>query len=85
MCMLHFKNQNIMNQLISNSDKAKYMQILTDLNQCHAKLFTQKELSEHLNVSVRKISDFQNGNLIDFWLLVQYAGIIGKTIKFDLR
>lgn len=65
-------------------DKRKYLQILEELNELHANFFTQKELSKHLKVSVRKISSFQNGECIDFPLLTQYAGIIGKKIVFDL-
>ena len=70
--------------MISDLDKCKYLQILDDLNKLHANTFTQSELSKHLKTSVRKISDFKNGKVIDFWLLTQYAGIIGKEIKFYL-
>lgn len=73
-----------MNQLISNKDLEKYMQILAGLKVCHAKIFTLEELSKHLGVSVRKLSDFRAGKIIDFWLLTQYAGIIGKQIIFNI-
>lgn len=69
---------------ISDDDKANYMQILAELNRNNANFCTQKELSEYLRVSVRKISDFQNGLIIDFWLLQQYAGIIGRRVEFRL-
>lgn len=69
---------------ISNDDKANYMQILAELNRNNAGICTQKELSYYLRVSVRKISDFQNGLIIDFWLLQQYAGIIGRKVEFRL-
>lgn len=71
--------------MISNQDKCNYLHILKKLNNLHAKIFTQKELANHLKVSVRKLSDFQNGKVFDFWLLTQYAGIIGKRIKFNLN
>jgi len=74
-----------MNQLISNQDKCKYLHILEELNRLHANIFTQAELSKYFGVSVRKISDFQNGKTIDFWLLTQYAGIIGMKINFNLN
>jgi len=72
-----------MNQLISDEDYANYCRLVDELNQLHANNFTQSELSKHFGVSVRKISDFQNKKLIDFWLLTQYAAIIGKQIEFD--
>lgn len=71
--------------MISDNDKCKYLQILKYLKACHANIFTQKELSKHLGISVRKLSDFQNGKVIDFWLLTQYAGIVGKEIQFNLK
>lgn len=74
-----------MNTHISDNDKCKYLQILSELNDFHAKIFTQEELSKYLGVSVRKLSDFKNGKVIDFWLLTQYAMIIGKKINFNLK
>ena len=73
-----------MNSHITDDDKCKYLQVLAELNRLHAKIFTLEELSNHFDVSVRKLSDFKNGKVIDFWLLAQYAAIIGKQIKFDL-
>ena len=70
--------------MISDKDKCNYLQILENLNRLHANIFTQNELSSHLKVSVRKISDFKAGKVIDFWLLCQYAAIIGKQIKTEL-
>jgi len=74
-----------MNQLISKKDKANYLQILAELRQNHTGLFPLRELSEHLGVSERKLSDFRAGKIIDFWLLAQYAGIIGRDLKFYLK
>lgn len=71
--------------MFSDKDKCKYLQIIGELNYLHANIFTQKELSKHFEVSVRKLSDFQNGKVIDFPLLTQYAAIIGKRIKFELE
>jgi len=70
--------------MFCESDKQKYMQILAELNGNHAKIFTQLELSKHLKVSVRKLSDFKSGKIIDFELLTQYAGIIGRNVIFTL-
>ena len=73
-----------MNQLLSDEDKCKYLQILETLNKNHANIFTLKELSQHLGVSERKLIDFRKGRVIDFELLTQYAGIIGRNIYFQL-
>lgn len=71
--------------MFSDDDKRKYLQILENLNILHAKLFTIKELSIYLEVSERKLIDFRKGKVIDFELLTQYAGIIGKKINFYLE
>lgn len=71
--------------MFSDNNKHKYLQILAELNTYHAKLFTVKELSNHLDVSERKLIDFKKGKVIDFELLTQYAGIIGKRINFYLE
>jgi len=73
-----------MNQLLSEQDKNNFLQILAELNSYHAKIFTNKELSEHFKISERKIIDFKHGKIFDFWLLIQYAAIIGKNVNFDL-
>ena len=70
--------------MISNQDREKYLQILAVLNENHAKLFTLRELSLRLRVSERKLIDFKRGKIVDFWLLTQYAGIIGRGVKFYL-
>lgn len=70
--------------VLSDNDKTKYLQILADLNKQHANIFTLRELSTHLKVSERKLSDFRQGKVIDFPLLTQYAGIIGRKIYFEL-
>lgn len=71
--------------MFTDDDKCKYLQILKELNENHVKIFTQKELSEHLMVSVRKLSDFKAGKIIDFELLTQYALIVGRNIDFRLE
>ena len=68
-CVYTPQTKNPMNPHISDKDKCKYMQILAELNRLHAKIFTLDELSKHFGVSVRKLSDFKNGKVIDFWLL----------------
>lgn len=68
--------------MFSDENKSKYLQALHVLNRDHANIFTQAELSNHLSVSVRKLSDFKSGKVIDFELLTQYAAIIGRKINF---
>lgn len=70
---------------VSNEDKCKYLQILSESTNKHAKNFTNKDLSELLNVSVRKLIDFKNGKIFDFWLLIQYAALVGIEISFDIK
>jgi predicted XRE-type DNA-binding protein len=69
----------------SDNHKRKYLHLLEILNKKHAKVFTRKELSELLDVSERKLSDFVNGKLFDFNLLISYAGIIGENIIIELE
>jgi hypothetical protein len=71
--------------MFSDDNRRKYLQILENLNNFHANLFTLKELSEYLEVSERKLIDFRKSKVIDFELLTQYAGIIGKRINFYLE
>ena len=68
--------------MISEEDKRKYLQILNELNRKHANIFTQKQLAEHLNVSTRTIHSFKAGKIFNFWLLVNYAAIIGIKVHF---
>ena len=71
--------------MFSDDNRRKYLQILENLNNFHANLFTLRELSEYLEVSERKLIDFRKSKVIDFELLTQYAGIIGKRINFYLE
>lgn len=75
--------------MISDKGKCKYLQILDQLNKGNdngnAKIYTQSELSEYLKVSKRKLSSFQNNEIYDFWLLVQYAALLGRNIIFTLN
>ena len=71
--------------MFSDSDKRKYLLILSELNERHANIFTLKKLGKYLNVSERKLIDFRAGRVIDFELLTQYAGIIGSEIEFNLK
>ena len=48
------------------------------------KLFTQKELATHLKVSRKKMNNFVNGEIFDFWLLCRYADLLGKRIDFKI-
>lgn len=71
--------------MFSDNDKCKYLQILKELNENHAKNFTIAELSKHLKVSERKLYSFKKGEVIDFELLTQYSKIIGRKINFYLE
>lgn len=71
--------------MFSDNDNRKYLQILRELNENHAKIFSIKELSKHLKVSERKLHSFKKGEVIDFKLLTQYAAIIGRKINFYLE
>ena len=71
--------------MVSNLDKRKYLRILIELKEKHAKIFTQDEIANHLSVSKRKVSSFINGKIYDFWMLTQYAGLIGININFEMN
>jgi len=71
--------------MFSDDNRRKYLQILENLNNGLVNLFTLRELSEYLEVSERKLIDFRKSKVIDFELLTQYAGIIGKRINFYLE
>ena len=71
--------------MFSDDNRRKYLQILENLNNFHANLFTLRELSEYLEVSERKLIDFRKSKVIDFELLTQYTDIIGKRTNFYLE
>lgn len=64
---------------------SEFLRILCELKPLRADFCTQEELAGYLSVSRRKLTDFENGNNYDFWLLVDYASILGKNIIFDVR
>lgn len=70
--------------MILETEKCKYLQILETLNNRNAKNCTQKELSKYLDISLRKMTSFLNGDTIDFWLLCRYADLLGMEIKFKI-
>jgi len=71
--------------MISNRDKRKYLRLLTTLKGKHAKIFTQKEIAGYLSISERKVNSFLRGKIYDFWMLTQYAGLIGIDITFNIE
>jgi DNA-binding XRE family transcriptional regulator len=73
-----------MKTLFSNSDVCNYLRILNILKEKRVKIYTQKEIAELLEVSRKKMYDFEKGKVIDFELLTQYAAINGKEIVFNL-
>jgi len=60
--------------------KANYLKILASLNRVQANSCTLKRLAFDLDVSLRKFSDFRNGKLYDYFLLCDYAEILGLKI-----
>lgn len=69
--------------MILENEKSKFLHILEQIKVRRAKTFTQKEVSEILNVSLRKFIDFENGKIYDFWLLCRYADLFGYEVLFD--
>ena len=73
--------------MIIENEKSKLLHILSELNKRNedgVKLFTQKELATHLKVSRKKMNNFVNGEIFDFWLLCRYADLLGKRIDFKI-
>jgi len=68
--------------VILKNEKRKFMHILTVLNEKSAKVFTQQEKADCLKISRRKLIDFENGKIFDFWLLCRYADLVGESISF---
>ena len=66
--------------MISNIDKRKYLRILITVKEKN--IFTQQEIAGYLKVSERKVNSFMRGKIYDFWLLVQFAGLLGIQINF---
>ena len=70
--------------VFSEIDRCKYLHILNTVKAIRVTLFNQKEIAELLEVSRKKLIDFEKGKVIDFELLTQYAAINGKEIVFNL-
>ena len=51
--------------MILENEKSKYLHILAELEKENAKLYTQKELALYLDVSLRKVNSFVNGEIFD--------------------
>jgi len=71
-----------MKSMILDSEKCKFLHILKQSKERRVEVFTQVEISKHLRVSLRKIIDFENGKIFDFWLLCRYCSINGYGLKF---
>lgn len=69
---------------ISNELKCSYMHHLKPLIKRRAEMFTQNEIAKHLNVSRRKIIQFESG-AIDFALLFAYGDILGMEIELSFK
>jgi len=70
--------------MILESEKSKFLHILKECKQRRVKSFTQQEICTHLNVSRKKLVDFENGRIFDFWLLCRYANINFYDIEIQL-
>ena len=70
--------------MLSNKTKSKYLHILSKVIYRRKQIFTQKEIAGHLNVSLRKYSSFETGNIIDLHLLSLAAEICGYTFNIDI-
>ena len=71
--------------MLSKTDKETYAQILAQIKNDSAKVFTQDDYSRYLGVSRRKFSDFANLKIYDIELLIQYATINGFKFVFSIR
>ena len=73
-----------MSKFISKVDKREFLHIKDQLVKLRANFCKQEEMASYLEISVRKLSDFESGKNFDFWLMTQYANILQKEIIFDL-
>ena len=71
--------------MILENEKSKFLHILSEAKIRRKQNFTQKEISEYLNVSLKKIVDFENGKIFDFWLLCRYSDINFYSVIFNLN
>lgn len=71
-----------MKSIVLNNEKCKFIHILDTAKSNRAKVFTQQEIADCLNISRRTIIDFENGKIFDFWLLCRYCDINGLSVKF---
>lgn len=70
---------------LSDETKGKYLQILKLVVQKRAECFTQKEMGKYTKTSVRKVSDFEKGKVIDFALLDQYCGLADMRLSLEIN
>ena len=52
--------------MILENEKSKFLHILSECKVRRKQIFTQKEISKYLNVSLKKVVDFENGKIFDF-------------------
>lgn len=71
--------------MIQEKYRCRFMHIIKDLKSKRAEIFTLAELENFLGVSKRKLIDFENGKNFDFWLLCDYATILGEEVEFNLK
>jgi DNA-binding XRE family transcriptional regulator len=79
-----------MNQLIENNNVTESLHIYTQINEVVTKLiqirkdakFSQEFMADWLNVSRKKINEFENGSF-DFNLMVNYADKLSVELKLN--
>lgn len=81
-----------MNQYVENNDVTKSLHIYTQVNEIVTKLtqirkdakFSQKFMADWLNVSRKKINEFENGKF-DFDLMINYAEKLSVDIEIKYK
>lgn len=81
-----------MNQSVENNDVTKSLHIYTQINEIVTKLiqirkdakFSQSFMADWLNVSRKKINQFENGKF-DFDLMINYAEKLSVDIEIKYK
>lgn len=72
-----------MKRTISEEHKSIFLHILNEAKYKRVNICTQKEMAEYMECSLKKIVDFENGKIFDFWLLCDYAKMFGIEVKIN--
>lgn len=60
------------------------MQILAQCKEKRAEIYTQREISDILKISLRKYVDFENAKIFDFFILDQLCSLTGNELKITI-